>query len=132
MTQKCRCAAFVLAAMVFVWVNGCGPTTEPPPKVFPVKGVVKAKGAALKGGMIEFRLESNPTFAMSSAIGDNGAFELHTLFGNQKLQGAAAGACKVSVYSISSTGELISRELVQPRQPITIAEKANELTIEVE
>ena len=100
--------------------------------MFPAKGVVRKKGGApLEGGEIEFRLVSNPTFAMRSAIGADGTFQLHTLFGARKLDGAAAGACNVQVYAISSTGELIAYASVMP-QPVAIEEKANELTIEVE
>jgi hypothetical protein len=120
-----------LSAMLFLACIGCGPAEEAPPKVFPVKGVVKKKGGApLEGGMIELRLEANPTFAMSSAIGADGSFQLHTLFGARKLDGGAAGACRVAVYAISNTGELLPYTLAQPL--ITIEEKANELTIEVD
>jgi len=133
--QKIVGLAVVLLAgwMLVTTGTGCGPATEPPPKVFPVKGVVKFMGGApLENGVIEFRLEANPTFAMTSAISPEGEFELHTLFGSQKLPGGAAGACRVTVYAITKTGELVPHELVLPRQPITIEEKANEFAIEIE
>ena len=118
------------AAIVFVCV-GCGPAQEAPPKVFPVKGVVKKQGGGpIDGGMIELRLEDNPTFAMTSSIGADGTFELHTLFGGKKLDGAAAGVCRVSVYAISSTGELVPYVLQRPT--VTIEKKTNALTIEVQ
>jgi hypothetical protein len=111
----------------------CGPSSEPLPRVFPVKGVVKHKGGQpLDGGVIEFRLEENPTFMMTSAIESDGTFELHTLFGNRKLPGGAAGACRVTVYLISKTGELIPLTLLRPKQPLTIEETDNEFVIEIE
>src|SRR5262245_54748172 len=102
-----RLAVVVGAGLLFAATQtGCNkPSPEPPPKVFPVKGVVKQKsGQPFDRAMIEFRLEDNPTFMMSSAIEPDGKFELHTLFGNQKLPGGAAGACRVTVYVISTTG----------------------------
>lgn len=134
MTLTLRCVTLGFASVVLLIIGGgCGPTMEPPPKVYPVKGIVKKNGGApLEGGVIEFRLEANPTFAMTSAIGPDGTFALHTLFGSKKLDGAAAGACQVTVYHISSKGELTPRTIVLPRSPILIEEKDNEFTIEVE
>jgi hypothetical protein len=126
-------AGAALVAGVFVILAGCQSPSEAPPKVYPVKGVVKKKGGGpiAEGTTIEFRLESNPTFMMVSAVKD-GAFELHTIFGNQKLPGGAAGACNVMVHLPMKSGDLMPPDPFRLPQPIKIEEKANDLVIEIE
>jgi hypothetical protein len=133
--QRLAGLAIVLSAGLLLAATplACGPSSEPAPRAFPVKGVVRHKGGQpLEGGVIEFRLVESPTFMMTSAIESDGTFELHTLFGNQKLPGGAAGACRVTVYQISQTGELIPRTLLRPGQPLMIEETANEFDLEID
>lgn len=110
------CAAFGWAVMLTLSTTGCGPPRVPPPKLVSVKGVVVFKnGTPVAGGTVEFRSKSDPALTMMSVIGEDGAFELFTIFRNEKLSGATEGLCQVTVHPPP-------KELMKPVDPYRIAE----------
>lgn len=106
MSASCYSAArrygvLLTATIGFASFVGCG---GPPPLELPkVKGIVRAKGgAALTGGMIEFRNTSDPNKRSTGAVDHQGAFELTTGDTNTRHPGVHPGQYEVSVYEPTS------------------------------
>jgi hypothetical protein len=93
------CLVLALVCLSGLLVSGCGGSGgPPPPKTYPVSGLVSYKGGpALPGGVIQFQSESGSTLTTMGDIGPDGTFELVTLFQNERLKGAVEGRYQVTV-----------------------------------
>lgn len=97
--------------------GGCRRQSGPkPPPTFSVTGVVRyPDGRPLRGGIIEFLSEANPTLNMSSVIHQDGSFDLTTSFANRNLAGAVEGSCQVLVTLPIAKGALPQILLLRKR-----------------
>lgn len=86
------CAALLLSFLII----GC---SKKEPETLPdgvsVKGTVTKNNNPLKGGMIQFRNESDSNIVVNSLVDDFGKFELQTQSANKKQKGAPKGTYKI-------------------------------------
>ena len=91
----------MIIGMLAIGLLGCStPTdTRQAPKTVPVKGKVVDKSGKPTAvtGMVSFHLKSDGTVMAKSRIGEDGSFELQTLFNDDKIPGAAVGSHEVVV-----------------------------------
>lgn len=111
---------------------GCGrgdPQPAPPP-TFVVKGTVLGKdGKPFSGGVLDFRLETRSEFSSRGQIRPDGHFELFTIVGNKKIQGAQEGTYSVTIFPISKEQGALPIHL---KKKYTVKPEDNDLTILVE
>jgi hypothetical protein len=126
-----RCLVCVLLSASALAPAGCGgKTKEPPPATYPVRGkVVYRDGTPAAGGAVEFRPAQGRLTSLGD-VGPDGTFTLTAVFGNQKLEGAVAGAHAVTYLPAMGADQNV--EPVNLPRPVTVKpDGGNDFTLTV-
>ena len=95
--RSARCLLGVFVACLALGQTGCG-SKEPFCKTHGVRGrVLTADGQPLTAGLIEFRSTTDSMLSTFSTLQEDGAFELVTSNGRERLPGAVAGSYQVTI-----------------------------------
>jgi hypothetical protein len=129
-----RSVSLGMAAVSLAWLlnTGCGGSGQaPPPKTYPVGGMVVYKGGQpLSGGAIQFQSKSDPNLTTKGDIGPDGTFELVTLYQDEQLQGATEGQYHVTVIPRMTENKPV--DIFQLPRVYTVETKDNYFRIELE
>ena len=114
---------------------GCNdkPQWELPP-LHPVRGVVSRGGAAVNGGVIQFRPDPDvPNIVINAEVKPDGTFELKTLHALSLKSGPGAPVGNYKVMYLPATGGDQNKappSVVLPK-PFTVKEGANDFVIDL-
>jgi len=88
------------ALLALLVLGGCGGhSLGEPPELHPVTGtVLSAQGLPITDGMIEFRSTTDAQQSARGNVQSEGRFSLETIWGREKLPGAAVGQYEVTYY----------------------------------
>ena len=120
-----------IAALLVLAAGGCGGhSLGDPPELHPATGkVVSAQGAAMTEGMIEFRSTTDAQQSARGNVQSDGRFSLETIWGREKLPGAAVGEYEVTYYPAMGNDQKLSP--VTLRESFKVEAKENELEIDL-
>lgn len=134
-----RPAARCLAGwLLLALLSGCGGGARPEgelPQLHPARGKVTRSGKPVAGGLVQFRPAASgteaPNLIVTSAVGDDGAFDLSTThaLSQRKARGAPAGDYTVTYHP---PGESQDVAPVTPPSKVTIAAGPNDLSIRLD
>ena len=119
-----------------VLLLGCSSGGRPEgklPELHPVRGTVTRSGQTVAGGLLQFRADpvaGSSDLIVTTAIGDNGSFELSTThaLSQRKAKGAPAGEYTITYLPPGETQDVMPVTL---RDKVTISSGPNELAIEL-
>src|SRR5262245_27685668 len=111
---------------------GCGDSSPPLPKTFPVSGKVTYKGGEpLKGGLVQFQSAAEPDLTITGDIKPDGNYTLTTMNrqGN-KVLGAAAGEYHVSLITPVGADQSGGEEVPLPDAKVETKENRFDFVLE--
>jgi hypothetical protein len=109
---------------------GCSGSDPAMPKAYPVKGTVLTKeGKPHQGGSLQFRPDSKDAITVVGDIGRDGTFQLRTLKGRKKADGAPAGSYEVTITPPVGADQKAQFFAVTLPKKIQIEPKDNDLEI---
>ncbi len=120
-----------LALATLLAAGGCGGhRLGDPPELHPVSGKVSsARGIAVTEGMIEFRSTTDAQQSARGNVQSDGRFSLETIWGREKLPGAAVGEYEITYYPAMGKDQKLSPVTLSER--LKVEAKENEFEIDL-
>ncbi len=108
--------AFLAAALALVAGCKTAPKNEVP-KTYPAGGkVIGEDGRPMTAGTVEFSAPDKPNVTTNGAIGEDGSFQLFTIVGDERVEGAAPGTYTARIVPVQAQ----SHEKLSARQTRSI------------